>query len=366
MICKYCGAQYTGNKCTSCGKVIPLVKRSTDLDVLMIGSTDRIDRPNSPGKTYDQGLREGYQKGLKEGYNNGYSEGKEKATLVERPPKTNVKKLIILFASIAVLLSALSGFLFSKIGYKQGIVKGREEGVQAATEDMKPQLAEQYQAGLEQGKSIGFEQGKQEGYETAKREQEKANDKLTAQNEETITEQPTEPVLDLPYSLTKNHDIFDPVVEKIQGRLRELLGNKIEKDDFKVDGFYGPVTEKAVQIFQKRTGINVTGIVDEETYSRLFPEESKTEVDQPEVQMDYEIQPEPDQQKDIDQVSLSDSEDISVSLFRQILNRVLPTYLPNITTIEPEAERTQAPGMYEPKPETLPEPSEEESDWVQS
>lgn len=373
MICKYCGAQYTGNKCTSCGKVMPLVKRSTNLDILMIGSSSRAAQPDSPEKTFEQGLKEGYQKGLREGYNNGYAEGKEKAEFVEKPSKTNVKRLIILLASVAVLFSALSGFLFSKIGYNTGYKQGtdfgteegKKEGFQAATESMEPQLEERYQAGLEQGKSIGYEQGKQEGYEAAKREYEKENDVLTSQNEGTIPEQPVNPVLDFPYSQAKNSKSSDPVVKKIQERLKEL-GYKVENEDIKADGFYGPKTEKAVKMFQEQAGINVSGIVDEETYARLFTEEFYTETERPEELMDDNNQPEYDEQEDIDQFRLPDTEETNTPMMYQIPQIVIPINWPIIITTEPEAEKTRTPGIYDSKPEPSPVPSEEENDWMQS
>ena len=88
MICKYCGAQYTGNKCASCGKVIPLVRRSTVLDRLMADA----EKPQPVSvKTFEQGLKEGYQKGLSEGYQNGLKESQSKnqsnnTTISVKPP----------------------------------------------------------------------------------------------------------------------------------------------------------------------------------------------------------------------------------------------------------------------------------------
>ena len=44
-------------------------------------------------------------------------------------------------------------------------------------------------------------------------------------------------------------------------------------------GQYGPKTERVIKTFQEDQGISVTGVVDEETYKRLFPQDEITDVE---------------------------------------------------------------------------------------
>ena len=57
---------------------------------------------------------------------------------------------------------------------------------------------------------------------------------------------------------------------------KKLVSKVQEKLGVKVDGYYGPNTEKAVKEFQKKHGLKVDGIVGEKTWNALFsPEQSK-------------------------------------------------------------------------------------------
>ena len=63
----------------------------------------------------------------------------------------------------------------------------------------------------------------------------------------------------------------DAVVE-LQNRLNELgysVGN--------ADGDFGGKTEKAIEMFQSDNGLTVTGMVDDDTYSKLFPASADSE-----------------------------------------------------------------------------------------
>lgn len=55
-------------------------------------------------------------------------------------------------------------------------------------------------------------------------------------------------------------------VERIQNALNNAVGKKIVK----VDGVYGPATEKAVKAYQKRHSLSVDGIVGKNTWNKMF------------------------------------------------------------------------------------------------
>lgn len=54
-------------------------------------------------------------------------------------------------------------------------------------------------------------------------------------------------------------------VKRIQMRLNVIFGT-----DLNGDGEYGPITKEAVSAFQEREGMAKTGIVDAQTWERLF------------------------------------------------------------------------------------------------
>jgi len=278
MICKYCGAHYSGNKCDACGKVMPLMKRSTEIDILMAGVTPK--KPSDPPRmnTYEQGRKEGYQKGLTEGYNNGYADGVAALPTKNRIP---MKAMALLSIAVFIVAAVLSGFIFGKKGYNSGFEKGSfhgneqgvETGIQIATSTYEPLLTEKYNAGLDQGRAEGYD----EGYAAAKDEfiaSAAASVSPTPGYNET-TETPSTGFsnpLSFPYSVANNGAAKDPVVKKIQTRLKELE-YKVNGKTIADDGLFGPNTEKAIKKFQKDNGLKETGEVDLITYQFLFPDE---------------------------------------------------------------------------------------------
>ena len=286
MICKYCGARYEGGKCTLCGKVQPLVKRSTELDILMSASS------GTPGEdtksAFDQGFKKGYQKGLMEGYANGKKDGsKEKAALgaEERGnegeqhktavPIPRKRKLLKLAAVCAAILAAagVSGLIGSRISYRNGFEKGTEQGIQTAASTYEPQihdLREQHRTALEQAETEAHAAGYAEAVrEMEARAEAEAAVSPSAPPDETAV-RPEDTGLDFPYSKARNGGNTDPVVKAIQTRLRELGYKGVGG----TDGIFGPNTERAVRKFQKEKGIKTEnpGEVDEATYYALFPE----------------------------------------------------------------------------------------------
>lgn len=278
MICKYCGNQYNGNRCSVCGKVIPLTKRSTELDSLMSGTKMQEQ------KTFEQGVKEGYQKGLKEGYDNGYNEGKTAAIPPNEPTRPRKKWIVILCATTFAFGAALSGFLCSTIsynnGHKQGFSSGEtegiEEGIRIAQSTYQPLLEERYQEGLTQGRVERYQTGFDEANSTLAEPTDTPIPSPEQDNEELmITPRPTEnQELDFPYSRARNEKDEDNfIVRKIQIRLKDL-GIKVDGKVIGVDGKFGPQTEKAVMAFQRSIlGLTVNGEVDIETYLCLFPDE---------------------------------------------------------------------------------------------
>jgi len=364
MICKYCGARYTGNKCPACGKVIPLVKRSTNLDALM--SDASVTREKAPAaRTFEQGLKEGYQKGLREGYANGFKEGQGKhqappavpATAPEKPsvsvrPKQErpgLGKMAVLFA-LLLAVAAASGFIFSRIGYQNGERAGFTEGREKGASDTEKsysrkikELEERYQSAEQENGQKNKQAGWLEGYHSGRQAGEKAFRGYAATTPPAATTVPPpgpqeEYELKLPYKKTGKPK-YDPVVEKIQKRLQGPVCGDIE-----ADGKFGAATEKAVKTFQAKTGIAVTGIVDEETYYLMFPEE------RPEA----EITPGPEQDDDNQQPSWIKH---FIQHLRPDENILLPVSMPDETqTPTPEAEEATP----EPPAET------EENDDTQS
>ncbi len=59
-------------------------------------------------------------------------------------------------------------------------------------------------------------------------------------------------------------------VREVQTYLRELSNLYKELPRLSVDGIYGDETREAVRIFQRMTGLTVTGDTDEETFTLLF------------------------------------------------------------------------------------------------
>lgn len=269
MICKYCGAQYTGRECTACGKVMPLMKRSTELDVLMSGIATTVSRTPHKGKTYEQGVNEGYQKGLTEGYSNGYADAVTKKTGQSNMP---IQKMALLCAVIFVVAAVLSGLIFGTTGYNRGYSQGsivgkdqgQEAGIRIASSTFEPLLSEYY------------DNGHRDGYATAKAEL--IAQMVTPAPEPTITESTATPMpenhLEFPYSVENNGRVRNNVVRKIQNRLIDLK-IKVDGKVIAADGLFGRNTEKAVKLFQKANGLEITGEVDLITYQHLFPEEQQ-------------------------------------------------------------------------------------------
>ena len=289
MICKYCGAEYAGNKCPSCGKAIPLVKRSTELDVLMDGDVVSLEPtfhkapPTSPTpasvKTFEQGIREGYQKGLKEGYDNGYKEGRTSPPVTSQP---KIKRTALLCAVIFLALGTISGIISNNLGYTNGykkgedagLVTGKEQGILIAQSTYEPQISSlqsSHQSAIDQAKEEKYNESYTNGYMAAKNDNASSTDMPTSTPEQTPPSPETIFLGDLnfPYSRAHNGEEFNAIVEKIQVRLKEL-NYKVGK----VDGFFGPNTEEAVKQFQRKEVLIPTGEIDSETYHRLFPEEA--------------------------------------------------------------------------------------------
>lgn len=59
-------------------------------------------------------------------------------------------------------------------------------------------------------------------------------------------------------------------VREVQTYLRELSTVYKELPRLSIDGVYGEETREAVRVFQRMTGLSVTGDTDEETFSLLF------------------------------------------------------------------------------------------------
>ena len=73
---------------------------------------------------------------------------------------------------------------------------------------------------------------------------------------------------DFPYSRSKNGGTADLTVKKIQTRLNELGYKTVEPD-----GYLGPITESAIQQYQRESRVPITGEVDAAMYRLLFPDE---------------------------------------------------------------------------------------------
>ena len=340
MICKYCGSQYSGNICTSCGKTIPLVKRSTDLDLLMSNT-----KSEKPGKTYEQGIKEGYQKGLSEGYNNGYADGRRSGNPGESPKTPVPKNIILVLLSLCLLLPAISGYIFNNSGYNHGYQKGNADA-QATIEDEKKKLEKDYDIGFDEGKKQGLEEGKKQGLEEGKKQgleegkkqgleegREKGRKEAKEQYESQIEKEKqtvnnTSDKLinmfecDFPYSKERYYGKDNPVVKKIQQQLKDL-GFKGYKE-LDVDGKFGSETEKAIKSFQGKNNLNKSGIVDLETYKKLFPEASI-----------YVFEPQEDQKADSDQTMPESQENNNMLETPSILPET-PSILPETPSIPPE------------------------------
>ena len=317
MICKYCGSQYSGNICTSCGKTIPLVKRSTDLDLLMSNT-----KSEKPGKTYEQGIKEGYQKGLSEGYNNGYADGRRSGNPGESPKTPVPKNIILVLLSLCLLLPAISGYIFNNSGYNHGYQKGNADA-QATIEDEKKKLEKDYDIGFDEGKKQGLEEGKKQGLEEGRekgRKEAKEQYESQIEKEKQTVNNTSDKLInmfecDFPYSKERYYGKDNPVVKKIQQQLKDL-GFKGYKE-LDVDGKFGSETEKAIKSFQGKNNLNKSGIVDLETYKKLFPEASI-----------YVFEPQEDQKADSDQTMPESQEN----------NNMLetPSILPETPSIPPE------------------------------
>lgn len=280
MICKYCGALYEGNKCSTCGKVIPLVKRSTDLDILMssvskppvpVRPTDGTYSLPSSEKTFEKGLKEGYQRGLKEGYENGFKDGK---SIITNPPRPNIKRFAILCAMFFFIGAAISGIVSSKVSYNSGYRNGTDNGIIIAKSTFEPQidnLNDQHQAELEQAKI----EAHTAGHEEALREMATPSDTPTSSPVPTVTtETPLIFQFDFPYSKARNGGTTNEVVRAIQSRLKELGYKEVGK----IDGDFGDNTTMAIRNFQKKEGLDLDketekfGEVGILTYLALFPD----------------------------------------------------------------------------------------------
>ena len=275
MICKYCGAQYGGNKCNGCGKIIPLVKRSTEMDNLMGNSTLPPDpKPLRPQQTYEEGIKEGYQKGLTEGYNNGFKDGKAKVSVPPKPNRPNIKLLAILCTSVFVLGAVISGFVSTKISFS----KGTENGIHIAKSTYEPTIEDinsQHKIELERAKTDGYDAGYQEGLKVTPMTSDTPSPTPSVSPEvHSDTTLPTIIQFDFPYSKARHGGTVNEVVKAIQTRLRELGYKEVGK----VDGDYGDNTTAAVKKFQREEKLVLDGLTDKPgevgpiTYYALFPE----------------------------------------------------------------------------------------------
>ncbi len=145
MICKYCGSQYAGNRCPSCGKTIPLMKRSMELDRLMSASVDGeaagvpgipLTPPSSSGT--ERGQMSEYLRGLKEGYDNGYRDGSKKAPPFQPQHYRIARRALLTCALIFFAVAIISGLIGHMIGYN----KGHNRGMVLAMSTYEPQIAE--------------------------------------------------------------------------------------------------------------------------------------------------------------------------------------------------------------------------------
>ena len=132
MICKYCGAFYTGRQCSACGKVFPLVRRSTELDQLMASpkaaaAASQAEAQDASGKRFEQGVREGYQKGLREGYENGLKEGYAAASKENEEGKNAAPKNQKKHSKLKTLLLCAAGVL-QLFGFLGGRRRRQREG----------------------------------------------------------------------------------------------------------------------------------------------------------------------------------------------------------------------------------------------
>ena len=287
MICKYCNHQYEGDRCSSCGKMIPLTKRSTELDTLMGRGTASDRDPSSifgavtVNKTMAQRLSAEYQRGLKEGYDNGFQDGNKNSS-VQHQPSLRIGKALVICCAVAIISAIGGGFIGRSLGYNSG----HSNGIIQARSTYEPRitvLEQQHQTDVESQRVLETKivSARREGYDEAVRELLTPTGTLTTPvpNKKNGAIENTQAPIEilqkpnLPYSLARNEGEYDPYVEKIQIRLNEL-GVRVKGEALTPDGVYGHKTESAVKAYQKSIPeLRVTGVVDRETYIQLFPDE---------------------------------------------------------------------------------------------
>lgn len=255
MICKYCGKQYAGNKCPSCGKSIPLVKRSLELDILM------KDSPIQPfsARPNEKDIKEEYPGSIPESIQNEY-EGSNKGPVA--PPKSfrfETLRIVRLAALLFVLF--LSGIFIAGIIRDSRIKKS--DLPQDANQTV---IAESTEEQTEEN-SESTEEQTEESLELTEGTVDAADQEVMENTPESITI----PSNMFPYSQERYGWIIDTVVKRIQTRLNEL-GLIIDKE-LVPDGVYGPDTEEAVRKFQRVQRLPATGEVDIKTYKLLFPDD---------------------------------------------------------------------------------------------
>lgn len=59
-------------------------------------------------------------------------------------------------------------------------------------------------------------------------------------------------------------------IRELQGYLRLISAHYQNIPELKPDGYFGPLTTKAVRIFQQDFGLPVTGVVDFQTWDRIY------------------------------------------------------------------------------------------------
>ena len=258
MIWKFCGSQYNGCRCPSCGKVIPLMKRSSDLDILM------RDSP-LPDRALSGGEKPEKAESIKPGYDDHAARQQDQVVDIAGLSPRSGQKINMLIVYGAVLLAAvlISGFLNRYIGYRRGFHEGKALGIEQGIEEGNETASKTYSQRLEElnGQHLTeVRKARQEGYREGYQK---------AQDEEF----PAIMRINLPYSAERNQDAVNLVVKKIQTKLLSLRYEEVGE----ADGIYAENTERAVKQFQEDRQLPVTGAVDKQTYRCLFPKEVLSE-----------------------------------------------------------------------------------------
>ena len=312
MICKHCGASFTGNVCPVCKKEAVLNDRSRDFEKLMEGVTPAVPVPppaDISGKTYQQGLQEGLQKGYRNGFSKGKEEGLNEARKAdpgdgpkgETKDKKDKKKTVILLAACVLTACLVSGGLSYLLfhnsvynkgdqagytrgfgigdqhgyndgetagkqqGYKDGLAAGMQHGYEAGSVFGNMQgyasgivIGNQYgnASGSAKGKTEGYDEGLSAGYNNG------FGDGYDAR---VFAETYDLPEITEPLKNGSKEDKKDKTgpVHILQTALKALGKNLTP------DGEFGKVTESRVQSYQEEHLYPVTGEVDAVLFARI-------------------------------------------------------------------------------------------------